>query len=203
MSAGMGWISVPSSFSIRYRLCLSSIYMVSFSVPATCGSIQLSEGQLTVRSDIARPRWPKRPERPLQRQLLIIIPLPRPLQLGDSSHSVQIGLGSAGEIKVDDDIHSLNVNTASEQIYSSAASVHAEVRHRAHWSAVPHARHRRTGTDQIPRHAVPEIMKHSVPVRLQHLGVRVETRVAELGDFLGEQLDSVGRVAENDGLVNL
>ena len=75
---------------------------------------------------MARPRWPKRPERPLQRQLLIIIPWSRRLQLGDSSHSVQIGLGSAGEIKVDDDIHSLDVDTASEQIYSSAAVMNAE-----------------------------------------------------------------------------
>jgi hypothetical protein len=31
----------------------------------------------------------------------------------------------------------------------------------------------------------------------------VKARVAEFGDFLGEELDSVGRVAENDGLVDL
>ena len=60
-----------------------------------------------------------------------------------------------------------------------------------------------TGTDQIPRHAVPEVVKHPVPVRLQHFRVRVEARVAELGDFLGQQLDAVGRVAKDDGLVDL
>lgn len=38
---------------------------------------------------------------------------------------------------------------------------------------------------------------------LEHLGVRVETRVAEFGNLLGEQLDSVGRVAEDDRLVDL
>jgi hypothetical protein len=40
-------------------------------------------------------------------------------------------------------------------------------------------------------------------VRLEHFGVRVEAGVAEFGDFLGEELDAVGRVAEDDGLVDL
>lgn len=46
-------------------------------------------------------------------------------------------------------------------------------------------------------------MEDAVPVGLKHLGVRVEARVAELGDLLCEELDSVGRVAEDDGLVDL
>ena len=46
-------------------------------------------------------------------------------------------------------------------------------------------------------------MEDPVSVCLEHLCVRVEARVAELGDLLGEQLDSVRRVAEDDRLVDL
>jgi hypothetical protein len=33
--------------------------------------------------------------------------------------------------------------------------------------------------------------------------VRIETGVTELGDLLGEKFDTVGRIAEDDGLVDL
>ena len=33
--------------------------------------------------------------------------------------------------------------------------------------------------------------------------MRVETRITQLGDFLGEKLDTVGGVTENDRLVDL
>lgn len=46
-------------------------------------------------------------------------------------------------------------------------------------------------------------MEDSVPMSLEHLGVRIETRVAELGDLLCKEFDSVGRVAEDDRLVDL
>jgi hypothetical protein len=46
-------------------------------------------------------------------------------------------------------------------------------------------------------------VENPVPVVLKHLGVRVETRVAKLSDLLGEEFDAVGRVAEDDGLVDL
>lgn len=46
-------------------------------------------------------------------------------------------------------------------------------------------------------------MEDSITMSLKHLGVRVETRVSEFGDLLGEKLDSVGRVAEDDRLVDL
>lgn len=46
-------------------------------------------------------------------------------------------------------------------------------------------------------------MEDAVAVRLEHARVRVEARVAELGDLLGEELDAVGRVAEDDRLVDL
>lgn len=46
--------------------------------------------------------------------------------------------------------------------------------------------------------AVPEVVKHPVPVALEHLGVDVEARVPELSNLLSQQLHSVYRVAEND-----
>lgn len=46
-------------------------------------------------------------------------------------------------------------------------------------------------------------MKHTVTMGLEHLGVRVETRVAKFCDFLGKEFDTVGGVAEDDRLVDL
>lgn len=92
-----------------------------------------------------------------------------------TTDSVEIGFSCSGEIKVDDDVDGLDVDTASEKI----------------------------GADEVAGHAVAEIVEDAVPVGLKHFRVRVETRVAELGDLLGEELDPVGRVAKNDGLVDL
>jgi len=38
---------------------------------------------------------------------------------------------------------------------------------------------------------------------LLHLGMNVETGVAELGNFLRQQLDAIDRIAKDDGLVDL
>ena len=46
-------------------------------------------------------------------------------------------------------------------------------------------------------------MEHPVSVRLGHLGVDVVAAVAELGDLLGEELDPLSGVAEDDALVDL
>ena len=46
-------------------------------------------------------------------------------------------------------------------------------------------------------------MEHSVSVALKHFGMDVETGVAKLSDLFGQQLHSVDRIAENDGLVDL
>ena len=62
---------------------------------------------------------------------------------------------------------------------------------------------RRTGADEVAADAVAEVVEDAVAVVLEHLGVRVEARVAEFGDLLGEELDAVGGVAEDDGLVDL
>jgi hypothetical protein len=46
-------------------------------------------------------------------------------------------------------------------------------------------------------------MENAVPVGLEHLGVRIEARIAQFCDLLGEKLNSVGGVTEDDGLVDL
>lgn len=46
-------------------------------------------------------------------------------------------------------------------------------------------------------------MEDPVAVALKHLGMNVEARVAKLCDFLGQQLHTVHRVAEDYGLVDL
>ena len=46
-------------------------------------------------------------------------------------------------------------------------------------------------------------MEDPVAVRLLHARVDVIARVAELGDLLGQQLDALRAVAEDDALVDL
>ena len=46
-------------------------------------------------------------------------------------------------------------------------------------------------------------MEHPVPVSLGHLGVDVEAAEPELGDLLGQKLNPLSGVAEDDGLVDL
>jgi len=43
-------------------------------------------------------------------------------------------------------------------------------------------------------------MEDSIPVLLIHSGVDIEATVSELGNFLSKKLDSLGSVAEDDGL---
>lgn len=79
------------------------------------------------------------------------------------------------EVEVDADVDGLDVNASCEQV----------------------------GADQVASRAVAEFVEHSVPMRLQHLRVDVQARVAELRDLLRQQLHTAHRVAENDGLVDL
>lgn len=92
-----------------------------------------------------------------------------------STNAVEVGFGVLGEVEVDDDVYGLDIDTTGEEI----------------------------GADEVSADAVSEIVEDSVTSLLGHLGVTVEARVAQLGDLLGEKLDAVGRVAENDGLVDL
>jgi hypothetical protein len=92
-----------------------------------------------------------------------------------STNTVKVGLGVLGEVKVDDNIDSLDIDTTGEEI----------------------------GTDQVSADAVAEVVENTVSCVLLHLCVTVKARVSELGDFLGKKFDSVGGIAEDDRLVDL
>lgn len=92
-----------------------------------------------------------------------------------TTDTVKIRFAILGEIKVDHHIHSLNINTTSEEVRA----------------------------DKIATNAIAEIMEDAVTVRLEHFGMRIEAGITKLGDLFCKQFDSIGRVAENDGLINL
>lgn len=74
-----------------------------------------------------------------------------------TADTMEVCLGVLGEIEVDDHVHGLNINTSGQEI----------------------------GADEVAADAVAEIVEDAVASLLGHLGVAVETRVAQLGDFLG------------------
>jgi hypothetical protein len=88
---------------------------------------------------------------------------------------MEIGLRVLGKIEVDDDVDGLDIDAASQEI----------------------------GTDEVAADTVAEIMEDAVAVGLKHLGVRVETGIAEICDLLCEKLDTVRRVTEYNRLVDL
>lgn len=92
-----------------------------------------------------------------------------------STNSMQVSLGHLGKVKVDDNVDSLDVDTSGEEVRA----------------------------DKIAAQSGPEIVKDPVSVCLGHAGVNVVTAVAQLCNLLGQQLDTLGRVAENDALVDL
>jgi hypothetical protein len=92
-----------------------------------------------------------------------------------TTNTMQVGLAVFREIKVDDNIHGLDIDTTGEEV----------------------------GADEVTGDAVTEIVEDAITVRLEHFCMRVEARIAELSDFLGQELDSVGRIAEDDGLIDL
>lgn len=75
-----------------------------------------------------------------------------------TTDTVEVRLGILGKIKVDNNIHSLNIDTTGEQIRAN----------------------------QVAADTVPEIMKDPVAVVLKHLCVRIEARVSELGNLFGQ-----------------
>lgn len=70
---------------------------------------------------------------------------------------MEVRLCGPWEIKVDDHIDGLNIDTSSQEVR----------------------------TDQVSSHACSKVVKDSVSMGLKHLGVRVETRVSAIRDFLG------------------
>ena len=88
---------------------------------------------------------------------------------------MQVRLGVARKVEVDDHVDGLDVDAAREQI-------------RAH---------------QVAAMALAKFVEHPVPMVLGHLGVDVVARVAELGDLLCKQLNTLCGIAEDDGLIDL
>lgn len=89
--------------------------------------------------------------------------------------AVQVGLGHAREVEVDDHVDGLHVDAAREQV----------------------------GAHEVAAQAGAEVVEHAVAVRLRHARVDVVAAVAQLRDLLGQQLHALGRVAEYNGLVDL
>jgi hypothetical protein len=88
---------------------------------------------------------------------------------------VQVGLGVAGEVEVDDHVDRLNVDSAREQIRA----------------------------DEIAAEPLAEVVEDAIAVLLSHARVDVVAGVAELGDLLRQQFDALSGVAEDDRLVDL
>lgn len=80
-----------------------------------------------------------------------------------STDTMEIGLCIFREVEIDDNVDSLNVDTTGKKIRAN----------------------------KIAAYTVPEVMKYTVTVVLQHLGVRVEARVSKFGNLLRKQLHSV------------
>ena len=80
-----------------------------------------------------------------------------------STNTMEVGLRIFGEVEIDDNIHSLNVDTTGKKIRAN----------------------------KIAAYTVPEVMEYTVTVVLHHFGVRVEARVSEFGNLLRKQLHTV------------
>lgn len=89
--------------------------------------------------------------------------------------AVEVRLRHAREVEVDDYVHSLHVNTAREQV-------------RAH---------------EVAAQAGAEIVEHAVAVSLRHARVDVVAAVPQLRYLFGQELHSLSRIAEYNGLIYL
>ena len=110
--------------------------------------------------------------------IIVCDQIDRQSQVAESSrptNTVEVSLGVLGEIKVDDHIDALDVDTASEEI----------------------GRHEMAGA------TISEFVEDSIAIRLLHFGMYVEAGVAKLGDLLGQELNAVDRVAEDNRLIDL
>ena len=74
-----------------------------------------------------------------------------------TTDAVQICLGVLREVKIDDDIDGLDIDTAREKV----------------------------GADKVSANTVSEVVEDSITGVLRHLCMAVKARVAQLGDFLG------------------
>ena len=92
-----------------------------------------------------------------------------------SANAVQVRLAVLGEVEVDDDVHSLDIDSACEEV----------------------ARY------EVTALAAAEVLEHAVAVVLRHLGMNEKAAVSELRHLAREKLDAVRAVGKNDALVHL
>lgn len=92
-----------------------------------------------------------------------------------SANSVQVGLCHFREIEINNNIHSLYIDTSREEIRA----------------------------DQVPAQPGSEVMENAISMCLLHLGMDVVTAVAKLGNLFRQQFDTLCRIAEDDRLVDL
>jgi hypothetical protein len=92
-----------------------------------------------------------------------------------STDAVEISFSVLWEIKVDDYVDGLDVYSAGEKI----------------------------GADEVATDSGAKVVEDSVTVCLEHFCVGIETGVTTFSDSFGEELNSVCRVAEYNGLIDL
>lgn len=79
------------------------------------------------------------------------------------AYPMQISLGCLGKVKIDNDIHSLNVYTTCQQIYKTKYKIILRPKF-LHRSCVSIIMQMLTGTDKVSTFSITEVMKYSVAV---------------------------------------
>ena len=92
-----------------------------------------------------------------------------------ATNSVKVGLRVPREIEVDDNIHWHDIDTTSEEV----------------------------GTHKAAGLSTLEVVIDTVTVLLLHAGVNTEAWVAQLLDLFGKKLNSLGRITEDNSLVDV
>ena len=92
-----------------------------------------------------------------------------------TTNAMKVSFAVFREIKVDDNVYCLDINTTSEEI----------------------------GADEVTAHAVAEVVENAITVGLQHFCMGVEARVTQLCHFFSQELDTVGGITKDDRLINL
>lgn len=117
---------------------------------------------------------------------------------------MQVSLCTFGEVKIDDHIYCLDVNSPSEKVYKKTCTlINLPTINKLHFLFRNAEVSSLTCAHQVSAQSIPEVVEHTVPVFLHHLRMNVEARIAQLGDFLGQKLNPLGGVAEDDGLIDL
>lgn len=92
-----------------------------------------------------------------------------------TTNAMKVSFAVFREIKVDDNVYCLNIDTASKEIRA----------------------------DEVTAHAVAEVVENAITVGLQHFCMGVEARITQLCHFLSQELDTIGGITKDDRLINL